>query len=101
MAQHMPSIAEIARALGRAKRSGAGYLVHKNVAPHGTALEKIGQNAEKETVSDGFGRIIVARRLTTSQQVAVREMAASGDPAVVGLLTLAASVESVDGAAFP
>jgi hypothetical protein len=67
-----------------------------------TPLDKIrSKYAKKETVSDGFGRIIVARRLTTSQQVAVREMAASGDPAVVGLLTRAASVESVDGAAFP
>jgi hypothetical protein len=67
-----------------------------------TALEKIrAKYQKKETVSDNFGRIIVARRLTTSQQIVVREMAASGDPAVVGILTLAASVESIDGGLFP
>jgi hypothetical protein len=72
------------------------------MADDNTALEKIRTKYQKkETVSDDFGRIIVARRLTTSQQIAVRETAASGDAAVVGILTLAASVESIDGGLFP
>lgn len=66
-----------------------------------SALEKIRAKYErKETVADDYGRIITVRPLTTSQQVKVREMAVGGDPGVVGILTLAASVMKIDNAVF-
>ena len=39
--------------------------------------------------------------LTTSQQVKVREMAGNGDPGVIGILTLAASIVTIDEVVWP
>lgn len=67
-----------------------------------SALETIrAKYQKKETVSDEYGRILVVRRLDTPQQIAVREMATSSDPTVIGVLTLGASVVSIDDIPFP
>jgi hypothetical protein len=67
-----------------------------------SVLEKIRDKyAKTETVSDEYGRIIVVRRLNTSQRLAVREMANSGNPEVVGTMTLGASIVSIDDIVFP
>lgn len=67
-----------------------------------SALETIRAKYEKtETVTDGYGRIITVRRLSTPQQIAVREMANSSDPTVIGVLTLGASVAKIDDIIFP
>ncbi len=52
--------------------------------------------AKTETVVDSYNRTIVARRLDTAQRLAVREMARTGDPEVVGTMVLGASVVSID-----
>jgi hypothetical protein len=63
-----------------------------------SVLEKIRDKyAKTETVSDEYGRIIVVRRLNTSQRLAVREMANSGNPEVV----VGASIVSIDDIVFP
>jgi hypothetical protein len=63
-----------------------------------SVLEEIrGKYAKQETISDSYGRILVARRLTTSQCLAIREMATSADREVIGTLMVAASLLSVDG----
>lgn len=67
-----------------------------------SVLETIRAKYEKtETVSDGYGRMITVRRLSTPQQIAVREMANSSDPTVIGVLTLGASVAKIDDIIFP
>ncbi len=67
-----------------------------------SVLETIRAKYQKtETVSDDYGRIIVVRRLSTPQQIAVREMANSSDPTVIGVLTLGASVAKIDDIMFP
>lgn len=67
-----------------------------------SVLDKIREKyAKTETVSDEYGRILVVRRLNTSQRLAVREMALTGDPEVVGTMTLGASVVSIDDIVFP
>jgi hypothetical protein len=54
-----------------------------------------------ETVADAYGRVIVVRRLSPSQQITVREWANTTDDSVIGMLSFAASVVSIDGALFP
>jgi hypothetical protein len=54
-----------------------------------------------ETVADAYGRVIVVRRLSPSQQITVREWANTTDDSVIGMLSFAASVASIDGALFP
>ncbi len=66
-----------------------------------SVLEQIREKYQKtETVVDEYGRTIVVRKLNASQRLAVREMALSGDPEVVGTLTLGASIASVDGVPY-
>jgi hypothetical protein len=67
-----------------------------------SVLETIKEKyARKETIADEYGRIIIVKPLTTSQQVKVREMAGNGDPGVIGILTLAASIVSIDEIFWP
>lgn len=67
-----------------------------------SALETIRAKYEKtETVSDDYGRVIVVRRLSTPQQIAVREMSNSSDQTVICVLTLGASVAKIDDIIFP
>ncbi|HEY8005699.1 MAG TPA: hypothetical protein VIE66_02580 [Methylocella sp.] len=66
-----------------------------------SVLDDIKRKYEKtETVSDSYGRIIIVRRLSPSQQITIREWADSTEDTVIGMLSFAASVVSIDGLAF-